>query len=106
MREADFAAGDARQDLLFHLFRAVLEDHGAALAVGDEVRPGRRGDGAELLGDDVAVEVAALVAAVLLRPRHADPALGADALGELAVVDFGLETELRDRSCRLRFPRR
>ena len=64
---------------------AVLEDDGAALAVGDEVRPGRRGDDAEFLGDDVTVEIAALMAAVLLRPGHADPALGADALGELAV---------------------
>ena len=59
----------------------VFEQNRPALAVGDEMQPHRRVGDAEFLGHDVALEEAALVAAVFLRPGHADPALGADALG-------------------------
>src|SRR5580704_8302258 len=43
---------------------------------------GRRAVRQHLLGDDIALELGAPLAAILFRPRHADPALGADLAGE------------------------
>ena len=63
-----------------------LRMHRPALPVGDEVQAHRRVGDAELLGDDVALEEAALAAAVFLGPGHADPALGADLAAELLAV--------------------
>ena len=64
----------------------VLDQHRPALAVGDEVQAHRRVGDAEFLGDDVALEEAALAPAVFLGPGHADPALGADLAAELLAV--------------------
>src|SRR5207244_12158963 len=54
----------------------------SALPVGRELDPGRRVGDAELFRKHVALEKAALAAAIFLRPRHADPAPGRDPLGE------------------------
>ena len=81
-REAHLAAADARQDVHLHVLGRVFHQDRAALAVGDEVQAHRRIGDAELLGHHVALEEAALVPAVFLRPGHADPALGADAPAE------------------------
>ncbi len=71
--------------LIFSL--RVLDQHRAALPVGREMAPDRRVGDAELLGHHVALEEAALVAAIFLGPGHADPAASADALAtELAAV--------------------
>ena len=59
---------------------------GPALAVRHPVRGDRRARREHLLEHDVALERRALVAAVLLRPRHADPAARAHLQAELAVV--------------------
>ncbi len=80
--EAQFARGDARQDLLLHRLLAVAQQHRAALPVGGRIGAGRRAVRQHLLDHDVAFEMRALMAAVLLRPGHADPALGADLAGE------------------------
>ena len=84
--EAHLAPADARQHVGLDALAAVLDEHGAALPVGDEVQAHRRIGDAELLGDDVALEEAALLAAVLLGPGHADPALRADLAAELFAV--------------------
>ena len=84
--EAQFTAADARQNILLDVLGRVFEQDRAALAVGDEVDAHRRVGDAEFFGDHVALQVSALVAAVALRPGHADPALGADAPAEGAVV--------------------
>jgi hypothetical protein len=64
----------------------VLSMELIGMAVGNEMRPGGGAGGAHLLGDHIAVEVAALVAAVLPGPGHADPAPGARPARELAVI--------------------
>ena len=71
---------DARQEVVLLLVGAVAQDVGAALPVGGPVEADRRAGGQHLLDQHVAFERGALVAAVLLRPGHADPA----ALGHLA----------------------
>src|SRR6201999_1127642 len=72
------ALADARQDVLFDVLGRVFQQHRPALAVGDEEATGRRVGHPHLLGDDIALEEAALVAAIFLRPGHADPAALAD----------------------------
>src|SRR5262249_7374508 len=84
-RERELAADDAGQDLLTLRLRAEAEQQRAALAIGHPVRAHGRAGGEHLLHDDVALEKGALVAAILLRPRHPDPAARADAARELAV---------------------
>ena len=84
--EAHLALADARQDIVLDALAAVPDDHRPALPVGDEVQPHRGVGDAKLLGDDVALQEAALVAAVFLGPGHADPALGADLAAELLAV--------------------
>ena len=84
--EAQFAAADARQDVLLDVLGRVFEQDRAALPVGDEMQAHRRVGHAEFLGDDVTLEKIALVAAVFFRPGHADPAFGADPLAEGAIL--------------------
>ena len=93
--EAHFAAADARQDVHLDVLGRVFEQDRAALAVGDEMQPHRRVGDAEFLGHHVAFEEAALVPAVFLRPGHADPALGADAPAEGAVVRVAVARPVR-----------
>src|SRR5262245_16704413 len=76
--KAHFAAADAWQHVLLDALVGVLEKHGAALAVGDEVEPHRRIGNPEFLGDDVTLQEAAFMPPVALWPGHADPALGPD----------------------------
>jgi hypothetical protein len=68
---------------------------GAYLAVGDEVQAHRRVRHPKFLGDHIALEEAALVPAVFLRPRHADPASGADATGERGMVQIAVSGLVR-----------
>jgi hypothetical protein len=84
-RERELAAHDAGQDLLALGLRAEAQQQRSALAVGHPVRADRRAGGQHLLEDDVALEEAPLVSAILLRPRHADPAPRAHAARELTV---------------------
>ena len=84
--EAQFAAADARQNVLLDVFGRVFEQDRPALPVGDEVQAHRRIGDAHFLRDDKTLKETALVAAVFLRPGHADPAFGADALAEFAVL--------------------
>src|SRR6185437_11068981 len=66
----------------------------AALAVGDEEAAGRRIGDAHFFGDDVALQERAFMAAILLRPGHADPAALADLAREcrhVGVLAVGLE---------------
>src|SRR3990172_6075573 len=83
--EGQLALRDPRQEALALLFRAEAQQQRPALPVGDPVRGGRRAGGQRLLEDDVALERAPLVAAVLLRPRHADEAGLAQLAREVAV---------------------
>src|SRR5665647_504660 len=94
--EAQFAAADARQDVLLDVLFGIFEQHRAALAVGDEMQPYRRAHGAKFLRHHVAFEKIALVAAVFFRPGHADPAFGADALAEAAIVAVRAPWPVRD----------
>ena len=84
--EAHLAAADARQHVGLHALAAVPDQHRPALPVGDEMQAHRRIGDPEFLGDDVAFQEAALPAAELLGPGHADPALGADLAAELLAV--------------------
>ena len=84
--EAQFAAADAWKYILFDVLRCVLEQDRTALPVGDEVQPHRRVGDAEFFRHHVALEEAAFVATVFLRPGHADPAFGADFSAEGAVL--------------------
>ena len=68
----------------------VFDQDRAALAVGDEMQPHRRVGDTEFLRDDVTLEIAAFLAAVFLRPRHSDPALGADAPAERGALAFAV----------------
>ena len=85
-REQSFAALDGRQPFVLLLLGAVLEqrlrDDGFAGGVGVRRRAGvgDLGDEGDLLGR------AAALAAELLRPADADPAVAAHQLGELVVV--------------------
>ena len=93
--EAQFAAADARQDVLLDVLGRVFEQNRPALPVGDEMQPHRRVGDAEFLGHDVAFEEAALLPAVFLRPGHADPAFGADALAEGGIVRIAVAGTVR-----------
>src|SRR5262245_53512460 len=68
----------------------VFEQDGTTLAVGDEMPAHRRIRRPEFLGDDVALTMASLLSTVVVRPGHADPALGADAAAELGIVQVAL----------------
>src|SRR5580704_13884417 len=72
--KADLAAADARQDVHLDVLGRIFEQDRAALAVGDEEAAGRRVGDAHFFRHDVAFQERALVAAILLRPGHADPA--------------------------------
>ncbi len=85
-RETDLAAADARQDVHLDVLGRVFQQHRAALAVGDEEAPRRRVGDAHFLGHHIALEERALVAAMLLRPGHAEPAARADLAGEFRRV--------------------
>src|SRR6185503_21137009 len=56
-----------------------------ALALRHPVRAGRRAGREQLLQQHVALEERALLAAVLLRPREADPAARAELAAELRI---------------------
>ena len=71
-REGDLATGDRRQETLLLLPRAVAQNARTDLAIGEPVERGRRTRRQQLLGDDIALEVTPLGAAVLPRPGHAD----------------------------------
>ena len=79
-RKAHLAGADARQDVHLDVLGRVFEENWPALPVGDEMQPHRRVGDAEFLGNDIALQKCALLTAVFLRPGHADPAFGADAL--------------------------
>ena len=83
--EGQLAARDPRQEALALLLGAEAEQQRAALAVGHPVRAHRRARGQGLLEHHVALQRGALVAAVLLGPRHADPAALAHPAREVAV---------------------
>src|SRR5207237_3678578 len=80
--ETQLARGDLRQYLLLHRLLAIAQDNGPALPVRCRIGAGRRPVRQHLLDHDIAFEMRALMAAVLLRPGHADPAASADLAGE------------------------
>src|SRR5205085_397506 len=84
--ETYFAATDARQDVHLDVLGRVFQKHRAALAVGDEEAPRRRVRDAHFLGHDITLEERALVAAIFLRPGHAEPAARADFAGKFRHV--------------------
>ena len=77
-RKTDFAAADARQDVHLDVLGRVFQQHRAALPVGDKETPRRRIGDAHFLGHHIALEEATFVAAIFLRPGHAEPAAFAD----------------------------
>src|SRR5204863_2475840 len=81
-RETYFAAADARQDIHLDVLGRVFQKHRATLAVGDEEASRRRIGDAHFLGHDITLEERALVAAIFLRPGHAEPAARADFAGK------------------------
>jgi hypothetical protein len=74
----DLAARHAGQILLTLLFGAVSQQVRPRLAIGNPMRADRRTRGEQLFEQYVAFERAAFVAAVALRPDHADPAACAE----------------------------
>ena len=86
-----------RMSLLDVLGR-VFEQDRSALAVGDEMKMRRRVGDAKLFGHDVAFQLAAFMSAIALRPGHADPALGADAAAESAVIGVAMAGLVRIES--------
>jgi len=84
--EIAFAADDARQDRLPLLLGAEAKQERTALAIGDPVQSDRSARRQQFLGDDVAIERGQLMAAILLRPRHAQPTLGTQLAAELGGV--------------------
>ena len=109
-REIAFAARDRRQKALLLLFGAVAQQAGPGLAVAEPVRRARRRDREHFLGHDEALEIRALLAAVALGPRHADPAARRDPAREfgveLGVPETRLETRARRTRCAgIRAPR-
>src|SRR5215468_5866231 len=74
-----------RQDVGLDPLAGVAQQDRPALAVGGEVQADRGVGDPELLGDDVALEEAALAAAVAPGPGHADPAPRADLAAEPGV---------------------
>src|SRR5499425_2220458 len=83
--EGELAPGDAGEEALALLLGAEAQEERAALPVGDPVGGGGGARGQRLLEDYVALQRRPLVAAVLLRPRHADEARLAELARELAV---------------------
>ena len=83
--EGQFAGGDFRAEELLLLLGAEAQDIGTALAVAGVVGGQRRAGGEHFLDQHVAFEGAAFVAAILFRPRHADPAALAHRAAEVAV---------------------
>src|SRR5579872_2010979 len=73
----------------------IFEQNRPALPVGDEMQVGRRVGDTKLFGYHVTLKLAALVAAVFLRPGHADPTLGADAFAEGAIVGLAVAAAMR-----------
>ena len=73
----------------------VFQQDRAALPVGDEVQAHRRVGDAEFFRHHITLEEAALVAAVFFRPGHADPAFGADAAAERAIVAVAVPGPVR-----------
>src|ERR1035437_2672022 len=94
--EAQFAAANAGQDVLLDVLRCVFEQNRAALPVGNKVQAHRGVGDAEFFSDDVTLEKIALTAAVFFWPGHADPALGADALAEFAIVAVAVPGPIRN----------
>src|SRR5208282_1463186 len=93
--ETQLAAADTRQDVLLDVLGSIFEQDRAALTVGDKVQVRRRTGGAKLFRYDVALQLAALVSAVLFRPRHADPAFGADPPAEAAIMRIAVPWLMR-----------
>jgi hypothetical protein len=77
---------DGRQEALTLLFRPEAQQQRARLAIGHPVEADRRAGGQCLLEHHVTLEERPLVAAILLGPRHADPALGRELLRELGMM--------------------
>src|SRR5207302_2823385 len=84
-----------RQDVGLDVLGRVFEEDRPALTVGDEVQPYRRIGDAEFFGEHIALEIAALLPAVFLRPGHADPALGTDPTAELGILPFAVPDAAR-----------
>src|SRR4051794_20133097 len=84
-RERDLAARHAGHELLALRLGAEAQQRGPGLAVGDPVRADRGARGQQLLDDHVALQRAALAAAVAARPGHAQPAAGGERAAELRV---------------------
>ncbi|MCY1431249.1 hypothetical protein D9M71_472130 [compost metagenome] len=80
----DLAAGDAGADLRRQVVRRELHQQRAALAFGDPVGIHRRARGQQFFQHHVALQGAALMAAVAFRPGHAEPA----AFAQLAAEGF------------------
>src|SRR5206468_12683618 len=95
--EGELAPGDPGEKALPLLLGAEAEEEGAALAVGHPVGGDGRPRGQAFLEHDIALEGRPLVAAVLLRPHHADPAAGAELARELAVAAAPGKRALRAR---------
>ncbi len=84
--EAELAARDAGQQRLPLLLGAEAQQQRPALPVGDPVRADGGARDQQLLDHDIAFGSGALVAAIPLRPCHADPALRAELFAELAAA--------------------
>src|SRR5208283_3747563 len=93
--ETQLAAADTWQDVLLDVLGSVFEQDRAALTVGDKVQMRRRTAGAKLFRYDVALQLAALMPAVLFRPGHADPAFGADPPAEAAIMRIAVPWLMR-----------
>src|SRR5207237_5661017 len=82
--EDELAARDSWQDIAPLLLRAVGEQRGSDLTVGEPVRAHRRARAQQLLGDDQPLEVGPFLAAVAAWPRVADPPARTERAGALA----------------------
>ena len=81
--EIAFAARDPRQVGALLLFSAEAQDGRTGLAVSDPMRARRCARRQHLLGEDIALERRAALAAIVLGPGHADPAVRADGAAEV-----------------------
>src|SRR5437870_9650329 len=84
-RAKTFAARDRRQQALLLLFRTEFQKLGSGLPIGDPMGRRRCARREQLLDYHVALERAALGAAVALRPRHSDKARAAEPSAEGSV---------------------
>ncbi len=80
-----FAGGDARQDIVFLLVGADAQQQRSALPVRDPMATNGRTGGKHFFQHNIAFERGALMAAIPLRPGHADPALRAHLAAELRI---------------------